>query len=63
MNFGQNIELYFYLDEIKLESIMTDNDGSFNFTSKIPDDSIPERGKFSIRDSENNEKCLSVRLS
>ena len=60
--FGPNQKLSFYINDNKLESIETNQDGYFMITSKIPEDESATRVVFSIRDREGNETEFSLRL-
>jgi hypothetical protein len=61
-NFGPNKQLDFYISNNKLETFQTDENGKFMITSKIPENLNPERVDFIIKDSENNEKKVSMRI-
>ena len=62
-NFGANQELDFLIDSKKIQSFDTDENGHFIFTSVIPDNQDPERVNFIIKDSQGNEKSISLRIS
>ena len=61
-NFGANQEFDFYIDTEKIETFETDGDGHFMFTSSVPENQKAERVDFKIKDSEGNEKTISLRI-
>jgi len=61
-NFGTNQELDFYIGNNKIETFETDGDGHFMFTSSVPENQKAERVDFKIKDSEGNEKSISLRI-
>jgi len=61
-NFGANQELGFYIADQKIETFETDGDGYFMFTSSVPENQKAERVDFKIKDSEGNEKTISLRI-
>ncbi len=61
-NFGANTNLDFYIGTKKLQSFETDDNGHFIITSAIPEDLSADRVDFKIKDSEGNEKTISLRL-
>ncbi|MFB5630576.1 MAG: biofilm-associated protein [Nitrosopumilaceae archaeon] len=61
-NFGANTNLDFYIGTKKLQSFETDDNGHFIITSAIPEDLSEDRVDFKIKDSEGNEKAISLRL-
>ncbi len=60
--FGTNHELSFFIDNKKLETFQSDDDGFFIITSKIPRNLDADRVNFSIKDKDGNVKDLSLRL-
>jgi len=61
-NFVPNQSLDFYIANELKESIKVDSDGKILFTSKLPIILDDERTEFVLRDSEGNEKTLSLRI-
>ena len=61
-SFGANQELDFYIDDKKIETFETDGIGHFMFTSSVPDNLKADRVEFKIKDSEGNEKTISLRI-
>jgi len=62
-NFGSNEKLDLYIGNKKITSFNTDKNGHFMITSKVPEDQDPGRIDFIIKDSKNNEKSISYRIS
>jgi hypothetical protein len=60
--FAANHQLDFYIDEKKIDTFKTDENGSFIFTSSVPADQAANRVDFKIKDAEGNEKTISLRL-
>lgn len=61
-SFNSNKELDIYLDDKKLDSLETDDNGNFVITTKIPSSASVDRVNFVIRDEQKNEKSISIRL-
>lgn len=61
-NFGSSEEFDFYIDNSKLGSFMTDEKGHFMTTMKIPENQNAGRVDFKIKDSEGEEKKISLRI-
>ncbi len=62
-NFGPNKELGFFIDKQKLEDFETDENGKFIITTKIPSDiQADSRVEFIVKDNEDNQKNVSLRL-
>ena len=61
-NFVPNQSLDFYIANELKESIKVNSDGKILFTSKLPIILDDERTEFVLRDSEGNEKTLSLRI-
>lgn len=61
--FGANENLQLYLNTQRLETFKTDDSGNFIITSEIPETQEPGRVDFIVRDSQNNEKSISLRIS
>jgi len=61
-NFGASKVFDFHIDDKKIGSFETDNDGNFMTTMKIPEDVGGERIDFKVKNNLNEEKSLSLRL-
>ena len=61
-NFGANQKLEFFIEDEKLESLETDDQGNFMITSSVPEDIAPGRVNFIIKDLQGNEKSISLRV-
>lgn len=61
-NFGSSQELHFYIDTKKIGTFVTDQNGYFVTTMKIPDDQAADRVDFSVKDNDGNEKKISLRI-
>ena len=60
--FGGSQELDFYIDTKKIGSFVTDKDGHFMTTMKIPETQNDGRVDFKIKDKEGEEKKVSIRI-
>ncbi len=61
-NFGSTEEFDFYIDNSKIGSFVTDDNGHFMTTMKIPENQNAGRVDFKVKDSEGKEKKFSVRI-
>ena len=61
-NFGSSQEFDFYIDSKKLGTFVTDEEGHFITTMKIPKEQKADRVDFIIKDKEGQEKKLSLRI-
>ena len=61
-NFVPNQSLDFYIENEFKESIKVNDDGRILFTSKTPAVSEETRTEFILRDTEGNEKSISLRI-
>ncbi|MGY5151775.1 MAG: biofilm-associated protein [Candidatus Nitrosopumilus sp. bin_6a] len=61
-NFGSSQEFDFYIDSKKLGAFVTDEDGHFITTMKIPKEQKADRVDFIVKDKEGQEKKLSLRI-
>ena len=61
--FGASQEFDFYIDSNKIGSFQTDENGHFMTTMKIPEDQKADRTDFKIKDSNGEEKSISLRIS
>ena len=60
--FGASQEFDFYVDAKKIGSFLTDEDGHFMTTMKIPSNQKAERIDFKIMDKAGEEKKISLRI-
>jgi hypothetical protein len=60
--FGGSQELDFYIDTTKIGSFVTDENGHFMTTMKIPETQNDGRVDFKIKDKEGEEKKVSLRI-
>ena len=60
--FGGSQELDFYIDTKKIGSFVTDENGHFMTTMKIPETQNDGRVDFKIKDKEGEEKKVSIRI-
>jgi len=63
MSYAANEVLNFYIDGRQAAAFETDSRGNFVITSEIPEDLNPSRTDFSVRDSDGNQKAVSLRVS
>ena len=61
-DFGASQLFNFYIDNKKIGSFSTDNQGSFITTMKIPEKGIQDRVDFKIKNEQGEEKILSLRI-
>ncbi len=60
--FGSSQEFDFYIDSKKIGSFSTDKDGHFMTTMKIPDSQKADRVDFIVKDKDNEERKVSLRI-
>lgn len=60
--FASNQDYEFYINNKKLESFQTDENGHFMITTKIPENEKPGRINLFVKDKMGNEKTVSLRL-
>ena len=60
--FGASQEFDFYINTKKIGSFVTDKDGHFMTSMKIPEDQKADRADFIIKDKEGEEKKISIRI-
>lgn len=60
--FGAGEKLDFYIDNNRIDSFVTDKNGSFILTTKIPDTQRAERSDFIIKDQTGNQKTKSLTI-
>jgi len=60
--FGTNQEFDFYIDNKKIGSFVTDEDGHFMTTMKIPETQKADRVDFKIKNKVGDEKSISLRI-
>jgi hypothetical protein len=61
-NFGAVQELDFFINSNKISSFVTNDAGYFMTTVKIPENIDADRVDFTIKDKDNQEKSISLRL-
>ena len=61
-NFGATQEFDFYIGNSKIGSFFTDKNGHFMTTMKIPTNQNADRVDFKIKDSQGEEKKISLRI-
>ena len=61
-NFGPDQSLEFFIGDVNLNSFTSNEKGSFIITTKIPNDYSDGRVDFKIKDINNNELGLSLRI-
>ncbi|WP_428325483.1 biofilm-associated protein [Nitrosopumilus sp.] len=61
-HFGSSEEFDFYIDSSKIGSFVTDENGHFITTMKIPENQNADRVDFKVKDSEGEEKKISLRI-
>ena len=61
-NFGASHEFDFYIDNSKIGSFVTDENGHFMTTMKIPENQDADRVDFKVKDSDGEEKKISLRI-
>ena len=62
-SFAASQQFSFYMDVQKLGVFLTDENGNFITTIKIPDEQDADRVSFRVIDAEGDEKQISLRLS
>ena len=61
-NFGASQDFDFYIGNSKIGSFVTDENGHFMTTMKIPTNQNADRVDFKIKDSQGEEKKISLRI-
>ena len=61
-NFGASHEFDFYIDNSKIGSFVTDENGHFMTTMKIPENQDADRVDFKVKDKDGEEKKISLRI-
>ncbi len=61
-NFGKSQTMSFHINEEMIETFETDENGSFMFTTKIPDNQQADRANFIVKDIGEAEKIVSLRI-
>ncbi len=62
-NFVPNTSLKLFLSDTKLKSFVTDENGHFMFTIKIPKQTKAQQVNFILKDKQENEKIISLYLT
>jgi len=55
-------KLDFYIDNNKIDSFVTDENGNFMLSTKIPENQRADRADFIIKDQNGNQKSMSLRI-
>ena len=61
-NFGPKENLDFYINDFKINSFVTDEDGNFVVSIKVPENQPADRADFIIKDKKGNQKSASFRI-
>jgi len=61
-NFGPREKFDFYIDDNKIDSFVTDENGDFTISIKVPENQRVDRADFIIRDQNGNQKSMSLRI-
>jgi len=61
-NFGPREKLDFYIDNNRIDSFVTDENGNFILSIKIPEIQRADRADFIIKDQNGNQKSMSLRI-
>ena len=62
INFGASQQFEFYIDTQQIGTFVTDSQGYFMTTMQIPENELPDRSEFIVKDSSGNEKKISLRI-
>ena len=61
-NFAPREKLDFYIDNNKIDSFVTDGNGDFTVSTKVPENQRADRADFIIKDQNDNQKSFSLRI-
>jgi len=61
-NFAENVKLELFIENSKLETFSTNEDGFFMITTRIPENQQASRVDFLVRDTHGTEKTISLRI-
>jgi len=61
-NFAPKEKLDFYINDLKLESFVSDGEGNFIVSTKIPENQLSDRADFIIKDQSGHQKSVSLRI-
>ncbi len=61
-NFASKSNLDFYINDLKIESFVSDEKGSFIVSTNIPENQLADRADFIIKDQSGNQKSISLRI-
>ncbi len=61
-NFIPNENLDFYINDLKIDSFVSNEDGKFIVSTKIPVNQLSERADFIIKDQSGHQKSVSLRI-
>ena len=61
-NFVPNQNLNFYINDLKMDSFVSNEEGKFIVSTKIPENQSTERADFIIKDQSGHQKSVSLRI-
>jgi len=61
-NFAPREKLDFFINDLKIESFVSDGEGTFIVSTKIPENLLSERADFIIKDQSGHQKAVSLRI-
>lgn len=61
-NFVPNENLEFYINDLKIDSFVSNEDGKFIVSTKIPENQLSDRADFIIKDQSGHQKSVSLRI-
>ena len=61
-NFAPNEKLDFYINDFKIDSFVSNEDGKFIVSTKIPENQLADRADFIIKDQSGHQKSVSLRI-
>lgn len=61
-NFASREKFDFYINDLKIESFVSDGEGKFILSTKIPENTLSERADFIIKDQSGHQKSVSLRI-
>ena len=61
-SFAPKEKLDFYINDFKIDSFVSDKNGNFIVSTKIPENQLADRADFIIKDQNGNQKSVSLRI-
>jgi len=61
-NFAPREKLDFFINDLKIESFVSDGEGNFIVSTKIPENLLSDRADFIIKDQSGHQKAVSLRI-